>query len=151
MRGSSGQEKSKHNSYTQEGKEERSRNRSSVSFTRTPGKVKEKVILEILSKRVKDKKVISNSWYAILKENQDWLTWQPTIKWFPGQRREEHRILSTLILVRLSALFPYNILMEKLIEVWARWINTWVDWKLIELSVSKIYNQQYEVQLAASH
>lgn len=31
--------------------------------------------VEILSKHVKDKKVISNSWYAVMKENQDWLTW----------------------------------------------------------------------------
>lgn len=89
-------------------------------MTLISGKVKEQVILEIMSKHIKDKKVISSSQYVFMKERSgltNLIAFYNEMIHLADQGRTVDVVY--LDFSKAFSSVPYNILMEKLTEVWA--------------------------------
>lgn len=94
-----------------------------------PGKKKQQIILEVTSKHSKEKKVITNSQYVLMEkkkirpdQSDSLLKWDDWLgRW---KKNSEHYLDFSNAFSAVS----YNILTERLIKVWVRWMDREVKW-----------------------
>jgi len=124
------------------GKKEDPRNCRLVSLTSIPGKMLEQLILEDISKRVEEKKVIRSSQYGFTKEKSCLTSltafYDGMTSWVDEGRKW---MLSTWTSVRLFTLSPINILLGKFrkcgLDEWSvRWIVNWLNGRTQRVAIS---------------